>query len=146
MGRRNASSKFTCRSLRKLELRVAGEVEEKSENITASSNAIKFETLRFGPVEEFANLTEGLRKVVEFVITKEGKFFNDELADLLGLEPARTGPFLGKITQKLRKAGTQADGFQGKNWYEARRIAKRTLIFVRTDVMEFFKDVMKHRS
>lgn len=101
--------------------------------------------LQFTPVlrhqerQELRYLLEGrsdLQKVVRFIVESGGKFFNDELGAELGHQDSRdTFSRLGHITRKLRKAGIQAEGFRGANWYSKVPSSGRTLITVREDVL-----------
>jgi hypothetical protein len=98
-------------------------------------------------LREFAALTVQLRRLVEFVVKSEGEFRNDELAAELGLEsPAATSTFLAKITQRLRRAGIEANRSEGNNWYTKRRVSDTTVLCVRPDVLEFFKEALHTES
>ena len=94
-------------------------------------------------LREFAALTVNLRRLVEFVVKRDGEFHNDELAEELGLDtPAATSTFLAKITQKLRKAGVESNRSKRNNWYTKRRVSDRTVICVRPDALAFFKEAL----
>jgi len=87
-----------------------------------------------------ALLDEKTRAIVDFIVSRNGQFFNDELAALLEIDDQLTSLYLGQLTKKLRKIGTQADGFRGAaNWYSKRRSSGRTLLTVRPDVLEIMK-------
>ena len=80
-------------------------------------------------------LDEKLEHIVRFIVQKEGRFFNDELAQELGIDDPQTSVYLGHLTRKLRKTGVRAEGFRGANWYSKIRTSGRTLITVRSDVL-----------
>jgi len=73
--------------------------------------------------------------MIQFIVQRGGKFYNDELASELGVDDPQTSFFLGHLTRKLRKAGVSAEGFRGTNWYSKIRSSGRTLISVRSDVL-----------
>ena len=108
--------------------------------------------LQFTPVlrrheqQELRHLLEGrpdLQKVVRFIVDNGGKFFNDELGAELGHQDSRdTFSRLGHITRKLRKAGIQAEGFRGANWYSKVPSSGRTLIMVREDVFPVLAEAL----
>ena len=82
-----------------------------------------------------------LQSMVQFIVSKDGRFFNDELAKLLQIDDPLTSLYLGQLTKKLRKIGARADGFRGAaNWYTKRRSSGRTLLTVRPDVLEIMKE------
>jgi len=85
-------------------------------------------------------LDERLERIVRFIVLKEGRFFNDELAQELGIDDPQTSVYLGHLTRKLRKAGVRAEGFRGANWYSKIRTSGRTLINVRSDVLLVFRN------
>src|SRR5437660_8655803 len=65
--------------------------------------------LRFKPGQELRYLLDKqLEQLVRFTVQKEGKFYNDELAENMGIDDPRTSVFLGHLTRKLRKVGMNA--------------------------------------
>jgi hypothetical protein len=91
-----------------------------------------------------ADMLQGnLEKVARFAVERNGRFYNDELAKELEIEDQFTSAFLGHLTRKLRKLGIQAEGHRKKNWYTTNRIAGRTLINLRPDVLEIFIRALK---
>ncbi len=88
-------------------------------------------------------LDQGLKQVVRFIVQKNGKFYNDELATELGVDDPRTSTPLGHLTRKLRKTGVSAEGFRGKNWYSTVRSSGRTLIVVRPDVLVILAEALE---
>ncbi|PYX75234.1 MAG: hypothetical protein DMG72_07850 [Acidobacteria bacterium] len=80
-------------------------------------------------------LDQRLEQMIQFIVQRGGKFYNDELASELGVDDPQTSIFLGHLTRKLRKAGVSAEGFRGTNWYSKIRSSGRTLISVRSDVL-----------
>src|SRR5215467_6090759 len=121
------------------EVTTASKVETESQDNSTNPN---IQVIRFNVL---ASLLDAKQKtIVEFIVAKEGRFFNDELAGLLQVDdPALTSIYLGQITRKLRKVGTRADGFRGAtNWYAKRREAGRTLLVVRPDVLDAMKEAI----
>jgi hypothetical protein len=78
--------------------------------------------------------------LVRFLVERGGEVNNSELAKELNFDnPAYTSSVLGKITGKLRRAGVQAEGRDGINWYKTQRVNSETLLRVRSDVLSLFK-------
>lgn len=97
---------------------------------------------RFDPLG--ALLDGRLKAVVEFIVSRDGVFFNDELAKHLEIDDPLTSLFLGHLTKKLRKAGIKADGHRAgsANWYTKNRSSGRTRLVVRPDVLEVMKQAL----
>lgn len=66
-----------------------------------------------------------------------GTFYNKDLATELGVDTPLTSIYLGHLTRKLRNAGVVAE-----NWYSKHRTANGTLLSVREDVIEKFREAV----
>ena len=85
-------------------------------------------------------LDGSLQKVALFILAKRGRFYNDELAKEMQVDDPFTSAFLGHLTRKLRKIGVSAEGHRRNNWYTINRVAGRTLINVRADVLKVLRE------
>jgi len=83
-------------------------------------------------------LDDQLRKLVSFAIEHNGTFYNKNLAEELGIDTPLTSIYLGHLTRKLSKTGVNA-----LNWYTKQRTANGTLLIVREDVLEMFREAVK---
>lgn len=83
-----------------------------------------------------------LKAAVELIVSKRGQFYNDELANELGVDLPLTSIYLGQLTKKLRKFGAKADGVRGENWYIKRRMSGRTLLVVRPEVLKLMREAV----
>jgi hypothetical protein len=129
------------------ESRIAGSPQESDDETAKSEAAVKVTPIfRYQDHQKLKYLLEGrpdLQKMVRFIVQNEGKFFNDELGAELGHQDSRyTFSRLGHITRKLRKAGIQAEGFRGMNWYSTVPSSGRTLILVREDVLPVLTETL----
>jgi len=79
-----------------------------------------------------------LRKLVSFISEKNGTLYNPDLAEELGIRTPLTSIYLGQITKKLRFVGVDAE-----KWYTKHRTSRGTLIRVRPDVLELFRDAVE---
>jgi hypothetical protein len=125
------------------------EPDEASEIAAANENppAVPFEPIpRHLQRIELRYLLHGnSEQMVHFIVSHAGRFFNDELASELKVDPPQlTSIHLGQLTRALRKVGVRAEGFRGSNWYTTRRLSGRTLITVRADVLEIFKEAIQN--
>jgi ABC-type transporter Mla subunit MlaD len=95
--------------------------------------------------KEFALLlNHRIEQLVRFIAAKGGELYNDDLARELGFKnSAYTSSLLGKITQKLRRIGMQAEGRNGVNWYRKDRVKGRSFLRVRPEVVELFREAIK---
>jgi hypothetical protein len=96
-------------------------------------------------VQQFRQLLRGsTEKLVRFVVENGQEFFNDQLAKELEFDnPAYTSSVLGKITGKLRRVGVKAEGHRHMNWYTTHKEQGRTLLRIRPDVLEFFREALE---
>ena len=83
-------------------------------------------------------LDNQLRKLVSFAVEHNGTFYNKDLAEILGVDTPLTSIYLGHLTRKLSKTGVDA-----ANWYTKHRTANGTLLTVREDVLEKFREAIK---
>lgn len=85
-------------------------------------------------------LTGRVKKMAEYIVGRNGQFYNDELATELGVVDAMaTSGVLNAMTKRLRRVGIKAEGSKGVNWYTKDRANRRTLITVRADVVRELK-------
>jgi hypothetical protein len=83
-------------------------------------------------------LDDKLHKVIRFAVTHNGTFYNKDLAIELGVDTPLTSIYLGHLTRKLRNTGLDA-----KDWYTKHRTARGTVLTVRDDVMEEFREAAR---
>jgi len=87
-------------------------------------------------------LHETDRRIMKFAVDHDGQFYNADLATELGVDTPLTCFPLGRITRKLQKVGVKVDGALGDNWYSKHRTTRGTLLSVRADVLERFREVL----
>jgi len=114
----------------------ANSSEEEQDPDAAPNDPLRFEPVYSHQRQELRYLLDQrLEHVVRFIVQREGKFYNHELASELGVDDPQTSVFLGHLTRKLRKTGLSAEGFRGTNWYSKVRSSGRTLLSVRSDAL-----------
>jgi hypothetical protein len=114
--------------------------------LESAENATEDPILSFIPTAEFPGLRHFLsdtdRKIMKFADERNGQFLNADLATELGVDTPLTCFPLGRITRKLQKAGVNVEGAQGENWYTKHKTTHGTLLSVRPDVLEKFREAL----
>jgi hypothetical protein len=85
-------------------------------------------------------LDDQLRKLVTFAVSQNGTFLNKDLAKELGVATPLTSIYLGHLTRKLRNSGIDP-----KNWYAKHKTQNGTLLTVRDDVMDKFRETAQSK-
>ena len=103
--------------------------------------------LSFTPTTDLPGLRHFLsdtdRKIMKFADERNGQFLNADLATELGVDTPLTCFPLGRITRKLQKSGVNVEGAQGENWYTKHKTTRGTLLSVRPDVLEKFREALQ---
>ena len=124
----------------------ASSVAEASPVLVVPENATEHAALTYTPTAVPRSLRHFLhdtdRKIMKFVVDHHGQFYNADLAIELGVDTPLTCFPLGRITRKLRKVGVKVEGAQGENWYTKHRTTNGTLLNVRPDVLEKFREAL----
>ena len=80
-------------------------------------------------------------KLVRFFVENDGEIYNDQLARKLGVGDPTTSAILGKVTQKLRTVGVDA-----QLWYRKNRMQGRTFLRLRPDVLQLFRESLRGKK